>query len=339
MAIGCYEYLTHNHLCEMAPCAKQGIVSFRSLMICTSHFIHLHKHKYPDKENIPCVVACCEMRGLLVFAEEFYCKRHYNAAVEASWTCPGDTAIAKALALADAPGACCNRKDRLAVHGENVYCPRHYKVLLQPLVCRPRRDLEDLSLCNFIACNKKKNLTRQYGGAFCRKHFKIIDEIRHRVMVAKSQKDETTQILPRYDEMFARKFLDEAHVHYYNSLVAKYSLELDALPSKSTIAIDPKAPTTTKSAQTQGLPTSTPKTEPRSSRAPPLPPLLPPPHIDEPAFVPPLASTLQEMPSQQMPFMQPHAASPMCQMPVMVPQVNVVWPPIPMDSANNFVEE
>lgn len=61
----------------------------------------------------------------------------------------------------------------------------------------------------------------QYGGAFCRKHIKVIGEIRHRVAIAKSQKDEASQILPGCDEMLARKFLDKAHFHYYNSLVAR----------------------------------------------------------------------------------------------------------------------
>ncbi|KAH7485010.1 uncharacterized protein KRP23_4064 [Phytophthora ramorum] len=114
-----------------------------------------------------------------------------------------------------------------------MVCKDHVVLLRQNEKFVDERNADDYALhssenarrtqiCNVVGCgnaNVDPEISRRL---FCDEHLPVINDIRARIMMAKCHGDEVVQISLRYNEISPRKFLDEGHVEYYNSLVAKH---------------------------------------------------------------------------------------------------------------------
>ncbi|EGZ04760.1 hypothetical protein PHYSODRAFT_342953 [Phytophthora sojae] len=193
----------------------------------------------PPRRTFKAVAA---KQGARAHGQEFYCKRHKTHVMELT-----AHVVGQALPVRERVNVhgnlvrlcqvgLCKKKGRTTVD-EKFVCKDHARLLREKdqfvdqsqAAFLVRRDYIRgkcashlaMPVCNYVGCDRDK-VTAKYRGFFCAGHLPVIDDLRGKIMAAKSDGDFEVQIPLRYNEIFLRKFLDKGHVHFYNSLVAKH---------------------------------------------------------------------------------------------------------------------
>ncbi len=157
----------------------------------------------------------CLKNGIILSNGKNYCQRHYILNNKEKYPNVDDI---KCNFLY------CTKSGFIFIY-DDFYCKEHYKIINKPDKYykninskQQKKENECVQFCNYLNCKKTKKLDKVFNGYFCKKHKPIMFNIRNNLTNAKHEKNIITEKKYRYEEILLRKYIDDNHVNFYNTL-------------------------------------------------------------------------------------------------------------------------